>query len=32
MIGDNKEKKKLTDRDLEDYGIAWMNLNHSLLI
>jgi hypothetical protein len=22
----------LTDRDLEDYGIAWMNLNHSVVI
>ena len=25
-------KKKVTDRDLEDYGIAWMNLNHSVVI
>jgi len=31
MIGKNK-KKHLTDRDLEDYGIAWMNLNHSVVI
>jgi len=23
---------KLTDRNLEDYGIAWMNLNHSVVI
>jgi hypothetical protein len=22
----------LTDRDLEDYGVAWMNLNHSVVI
>ena len=29
---ENKEKTKLTDRDLEDYGIAWMNLNHSVVI
>lgn len=27
-----KEKKSVTDRDLEDYGIAWMNLNHSVVI
>ena len=27
-----KEKKTTTDRNLEDYGIAWMNLNHSVLI
>jgi hypothetical protein len=27
-----KAKKQLTDRDLEDYGIAWMNLNHSVVI
>ena len=26
------EKKTVTDRDLEDYGIAWMNLNHSVVI
>lgn len=31
MIG-AKQKKHLTDRDLEDYGIAWMNLNHSVVI
>lgn len=31
MIGVQK-KKKLTDRDLEDYGISWMNLNHSVVI
>lgn len=31
MIGSPK-MKKLTDRDLEDYGIAWMNLNHSVVI
>ena len=23
---------KLTDRNLEDYGIAWMSLNHSIVI
>ena len=27
-----KSKTKITDRDLEDYGIAWMNLNHSVVI
>lgn len=27
-----KKKPHLTDRDLEDYGIAWMNLNHSVVI
>merc|ERR1712162_70764 len=31
MIG-GKKNKKLTDKDLEDYGIAWMNLNHSVVI
>ena len=31
MIG-AKQKRQLTDRDLEDYGIAWMNLNHSVVI
>lgn len=31
MIG-AKKKKHLTDKDLEDYGIAWMNLNHSVVI
>jgi C1A family cysteine protease len=31
MIG-VKKKKKLTDKDLEDYGISWMNLNHSVVI
>ena len=25
-------KAKVTDRSLEDYGIAWMNLNHSIVI
>eukprot|EP00356_Strombidium_inclinatum_P003629 CAMPEP_0170485226 /NCGR_PEP_ID=MMETSP0208-20121228/4534_1 /TAXON_ID=197538 /ORGANISM="Strombidium inclinatum, Strain S3" /LENGTH=279 /DNA_ID=CAMNT_0010758809 /DNA_START=1218 /DNA_END=2053 /DNA_ORIENTATION=- len=30
MLGD--VKKSVTDRDLEDYGIAWMNLNHSVVI
>ena len=35
MLGtpeDQKEKKKISDRDLDDYGIAWMNLNHSVVI
>lgn len=35
MIGTDDEKqakKKVTDRSLEDYGIAWMNLNHSVVI
>lgn len=31
MIGGSK-RKVVTDRDLEDYGIAWMNLNHSVVI
>ena len=31
MIGGSK-RKTVTDRDLEDYGIAWMNLNHSVVI
>ena len=31
MIG-TKVKTKVTDRDLEDYGISWMNLNHSVVI
>ena len=31
MIG-AKQKRQLTDRDLEDYGIAWMNLKHSVVI
>jgi len=25
-------KKVVTDRSLEDYGISWMNLNHSVVI
>jgi hypothetical protein len=25
-------KTKITDKSLEDYGISWMNLNHSVLI
>ena len=35
MIGTEQEKKErkiITDRNLEDYGIAWMNLNHSVVI
>jgi cathepsin C len=35
MIGtdaEKQDKKKVTDRSLEDYGIAWMNLNHSVVI
>ena len=35
LIGTDAEKKSrssITDRDLEDYGIAWMNLNHSVVI
>lgn len=33
MIGnENKTKKVITDRTLDDYGIAWMNLNHSVVI
>ena len=35
MIGSEAQKKaraKVTDRSLEDYGIAWMNLNHSVVI
>lgn len=32
-MGETKqEAKAITDRDLEDYGIAWMNLNHSVVI
>jgi len=27
-----KDNKSITDRSLEDYGIAWMNLNHSVVI
>ena len=23
---------QVTDRDLEDYGVSWMNLNHSVVI
>jgi len=25
-------KSGLNDKDLEDYGVAWMNLNHSIVI
>ena len=35
MIGSEAQKKsksKVTDRSLEDYGIAWMSLNHSVVI
>lgn len=35
LIGTDEQKKaraKITNRDLEDYGIAWMNLNHSVVI
>ena len=32
MIGLGEKTKKVTDRDLEDYGVAWMNLNHSVVI
>lgn len=28
----NKQKQVLSDKSLEDYGISWMNLNHSVLI
>ena len=31
-IGQSHKEKKLSDKDLEDYGIAWMNLNHSVVI
>jgi C1A family cysteine protease len=31
-VESKKEKKTLTDRSLEDYGISWMNLNHSIVI
>lgn len=32
QIGKQNKVQSLTDRDLEDYGIAWMNLNHSVVI
>jgi len=35
MIGNEDQKKsraQITNRSLEDYGIAWMNLNHSVVI
>lgn len=35
MIGSEAQKKsksQITNRNLEDYGIAWMNLNHSVVI
>jgi len=35
MIGQTTSaplQKAPTDRSLEDYGIAWMNLNHSVVI
>jgi hypothetical protein len=33
MIGKNKDDNKvLSDRSLEDYGISWMTLNHSVVI
>jgi len=35
MIGTDAQKKsrsQITNRSLEDYGIAWMNLNHSVVI
>jgi cathepsin C len=31
-VEDQKERKVITDRNLEDYGISWMNLNHSVVI
>jgi len=27
-----QESKEISDKALEDYGIAWMNLNHSVVI
>lgn len=32
MIGAEEKSKTINDRDLEDYGVAWMNLNHSVVI
>ena len=32
MIQTGSNNKAVTDRSLEDYGIAWMNLNHSVVI
>ena len=32
MIGNEKTKNQITNRNLDDYGIAWMNLNHSGVI
>jgi len=32
MIGNEKTKNQITNRNLDDYGIAWMNLNHSVVI
>lgn len=32
LIGNDSKKNEVTDRSLEDYGIAWMNLNHSVVI
>lgn len=35
MIGSQAQKQsksQITNRNLEDYGIAWMNLNHSVVI
>ena len=29
---DKAPTTEVTDRDLEDYGVAWMNLNHSVVI
>jgi C1A family cysteine protease len=29
---ETKESSKISDRKLESYGIAWMNLNHSVMI
>ena len=32
LIGIESKAKTVTDRVLEDYGVAWMNLNHSVVI
>ena len=30
--GGKEAEKPITDRNLEDYGISWMSLNHSVVI
>ena len=32
LIGADEKSQAINDRDLEDYGVAWMNLNHSVVI